>query len=83
MVAHIRPRYGNYHELLKSGYERSEAHAEIHDEVYKITKNSIHFDACLVFEVAIHQRGQRRAGDRVLPVCHDTFLYSLLPRSPI
>ena len=33
MVAHIRHRYSNYDELLMSGYERSEARAEIHDEV--------------------------------------------------
>ena len=27
---------------------------------YKITKNTVHLDECLFFEVAIHRRGQRR-----------------------
>jgi hypothetical protein len=35
-VAHTRPRYGNYDELLISGYECSEARAEIHDEVDRV-----------------------------------------------
>jgi hypothetical protein len=35
-VAHTRPRYGNYDELLMSGYECSEARAEIHDEVDRV-----------------------------------------------
>ena len=30
------PRYGNYDELLISGYECSEARAEIHDEVDRV-----------------------------------------------
>jgi len=36
VVAHIRHRYSNYDELLMSGYERSEARAEIHDEVDRV-----------------------------------------------
>jgi len=36
VVAHIRPRYGNYDELPMSGYERSEVRAEIHDEVDRV-----------------------------------------------
>jgi len=36
VVAHIRHRYSNYDELLMSVYERSEARAEIHDEVDRV-----------------------------------------------
>jgi len=36
VVAHIRHRHTNYDELLMSGYERSEARAEIHDEVDRV-----------------------------------------------
>jgi hypothetical protein len=36
VVAHIRHRYTNYDELLMSGYERSDARAQIHDEVDRV-----------------------------------------------
>ena len=36
VVAHIRHRYTNYDELLMSGNERSDARAEIHDEVERV-----------------------------------------------
>ena len=36
VVAHIRHRHTNYDELLMSGYERSEARAEIDDEVDRV-----------------------------------------------
>jgi len=35
-LAHTRPCYGNYDELLMSGYECSEARTEIHDEVDRV-----------------------------------------------